>query len=124
MDIPFHVEQGLASHTGTSVDTALASFDATLAMRHGVLGAFSGAGFAHLGAKHAHCIHVVVAARDRCCGKAAHICALHIPRNATNHCFGVVLLKAGASARKARSDTVVARKKAFFLDLTEHFNLQ
>jgi hypothetical protein len=73
MDFPLNVEQGLASHPGANVDTALASFSATLAMRHG---------------------------------------------------FGVALLKAGASALKARSGTFMARKKAFFLDLTEHFHLQ
>ena len=124
MDLSFNMEWGLASHTGTSASTALAGFGAALAMRHGVFDAFSGANFAHLGAKRAHCLHVVVAARDRRRGKAAHIGALHVQRDAANHCFGVVFLEAGAGALKARSGTFVARKKAFFLDLTKHFNLQ
>lgn len=118
------MEWGLASHAGTSASTALAGFGAALAMLHRVLGALSGASFAHLGAKRAHRLHVVVAARDRRRGKAAHIGAFQVQRDATNHGFGVLLLKASAGALNAGGGTFVAGKKAFFLDLTKHFNLR
>jgi len=124
MDLSFNIELGLASHTGASVSTALTGFGAALAMLHRVFGALTGATFAHLGAKRTYRLHVVVAARDRRRGKAAHIGALQVQRDAANHCFGVVLLEAGAGALKAGSGTFVARKKASFLDLTKHFNLR
>ncbi|HEY5580354.1 MAG TPA: hypothetical protein VIK56_04185 [Rhodoferax sp.] len=124
MDLSFNMEWGLANHAGTSVSTALTGFGAALAMLHRVLGALSGASFAYLGAKRAHRLHVVVAARDRRRGKAAHIGAFQVQRDATNHCFGVLLLKASAGALKAGGGTFVAGKKAFFLDLAKHFNLR
>ena len=124
MDLSVNVEWGLASHAGTSAGTALAGFGAALAMRHCVLGALSGASLAHLCAKRAHRLHVVVAARDRRRGKPAHIGTFHVQCDAANHCFGVVLLQTGASALKAGSGTFVARKKAFSVDLTKHFNLR
>ena len=65
-----------------------------------------------------------VAARDCRCGKAADIGAFQVQRNASNHCFWVVFLEAGAGALKAGGGTFVARKKAVFLDLTQHFNLR
>lgn len=67
---------------------------------------------------------MVVSARNRRCGQAAYIGAFHVQFITANHCFGVVLLEAGAGALKARCCTFVARKKAFFLDLTKHFSLQ
>ena len=124
MDLSFNVEWGLVSHAGTSAGTALAGVGAALAMLHCVLGALSGASLAHLCAKRAHRLHVVVAARDRRRGKAAHVGAFHVQRDAANHCFGVVLLETGAGALKAGGGTFIARKKAFFLDLTKHFNLR
>jgi hypothetical protein len=93
-------------------------------MIHCMLGALNCASCAYLGAKRAHRLHVLVTARDRRCGKAAHIGALHVQRDAANHCFGIVFLEAGTGALKARRGTFVARQKAFFLDLTKHFNLR
>ena len=124
MDRSFKMKWGLASHVGTSVSTALTGFGAALAMRHRVLGALSGASFAHLGAKRAHRLDVGVAARDRRCGQAAYIGAFHVQCDAANHGFGVVLLETGAGALKAGGGTFVACKHAFFLDLTKHFNLR
>lgn len=124
MELSFNMERALACHGGTSVSTALTGFGAALAMRHRVLGALSGASFTHLGAKGTHRLHVLVAARDRRRGKTAHIGAFHVQRDATNHCFGVLLLNASAGALKAGGGTFIACKKAFFLDLTKHFNLR
>lgn len=124
MDLSFSMERGLASHAGTSGRTALTGFGAALAMGHCVLDAFSSTGSAHLGAKRARRLHVVVAARDRRRGKAAHIGAFQVKRDATNHGFGVLLLQASTGALKAGGGTFVARKKTFFLDLTKHFNLR
>ncbi len=118
------MERALASHGGTSFSTALTGFGAALAMLHRVLGALSGASFTHLGAKGTHRIQVLVAARDRRSSKTAHIGAFHVQRNATNHCFGVLLLKASAGALKAGGGAFVAGQKAFFLDLTKHLNLR
>jgi len=98
MDLSFNRGWGLSSHAVASDSTALTGFGAALAMRHRVLRALSGASFAHLGAKRAHRFHVVVAARDRRRGKAAHIGAFHVQRNTANHGFGVLLLKASAGA--------------------------
>ena len=118
------MEWGLTSHAGTGVSTALTGLRAVLAMLHCVLGALSGTSFANLGAKRTHRLHVVVSTRNRRCGQAAYIGAFHVQFDAANHCFGVVLLEAGAGALKASCCTCVARKKAFFLDLTKHFNLR
>jgi hypothetical protein len=110
MDRSFNMEWGLTSHAGTGVSTALTGLRAALAMLHRVFGALTGATFAHLGAKRTDRLHVVVTACDRRGGKAAHIGALQVQRDATNHCFGVLLFKASAGALKAGGGAFVASK--------------
>jgi hypothetical protein len=67
-------------------------------MLHCVLGALSGASFAHLGAKRAYGLHVIVATGDRRRSKATYFGAFHIQFDAANLCFGVILLETSARA--------------------------
>jgi hypothetical protein len=93
-------------------------------MLHQVLGALNGARFTHLGAKRTYRLHVDIAAGNRCRGKAAYIGAFQIQSDAVNHPFWITLLETGVGALKAGGRTFVAGLKAFFLDLTQHFNLR
>ena len=68
----------------------------------------------------AQSVHTVIRWSSPRAIDAAYIGARHVQRDAANHCFRVVLLETGTGALETGSGTFVARKKAFFLDLTKH----
>jgi hypothetical protein len=94
-----------------------------LAMLHWMLCAFSGTSLANLGAERANRIPMVVAACNRRCGQAAYIGTLHVHFDAANHRFWAIFIETGDGAFEAGSRTFVASQQAFFLGLTQHFNL-
>lgn len=113
----------LLGHTATSIGAALAGRGAALAVVHRVVGALGCAALARVGAKRAHRIHVFIAPRDRCCGKAANIGTLHVQCDAASHRFRVLLLETGGSALKAGCRTIVALAKALYFALIQHLVL-
>lgn len=89
-------------------------------MVHGMFGAFSGAGFAHLGTQSAQRFPVFVAACNGGGGQAAHVGAFHIRRDATDHRFGVILLEAGRRTLKAGGGAFITFAQASHFFFADH----